>query len=95
MFIERLTRKQVKDFLKGIYPENFYRYDFDYHQILKEFDVTVYDKSNSDVIDTFRLCDFDVLYTTWSSEHWIKYLYKIFGEEYKEAYLAECEKLFE
>lgn len=30
-----------------------------------------------------------------STEKWMKYLYKIFGEEYKNAYLAECEKLFE
>lgn len=95
MFVERLTRKQVKDFLKGIYPETLYKYEFNYIEIFKEFSVTVYTISNSTEIDHFTLYDFDVLYITWSRKLWIKYLYKIFGEEYKVAYLAECAKIFE
>lgn len=93
MFVERLTRKQVKDFLNEIYPE--YRYDFDYDKILEQYHVIVYGMDSNAVINSFSLSDFDVIWTTLKSKYWIKYLYKIFGDEYKEAYLAELAKLFE
>lgn len=94
MFVERLTRKQVKDFLNEIYSEIVYRYDFDYDKIFEQYHVIVYGRDSNVVINSFSLSDFDVIWTTLTSKYWIKYLYKIFGEEYKVAYLAECEKLF-
>ncbi len=46
--------------------------------------------------DSFILYDFEVACSHSSSieQEWIRYLYKVFGEEYKKAYLEECVKVF-
>ena len=46
----------------------------------------------SDIPINLRLEDFNA---TSNKESWIKYLYSIFGESYKEAYLEEAMSIFD
>lgn len=93
MFVERLTEEQVKEFLDEQYDKDYFKCEFHKSERITgkaEF------LNNSDEDDIFWLSDFEVILTISVSmeRNWIKYLYKIFGEEYKEAYLAECAKIF-
>lgn len=94
MFIERLTEEQVKDFLDKQYDKDYFEYEFKKGERIAGI---VKYLNNSDEFDSFWLSDFEVVWSILSNmeNDWIRYLYKIFGEEYKEAYLAECAKVFE
>ena len=47
----------------------------------------------NDYVDNIRLEDF--FSDGGSTKAWIKYLYGIFGEEYKQEYVKECLKIFD
>lgn len=91
-FIERLTEKQLTRFLGELFPltEN---YVYSYVQSPKRILVRV-NKNKGDRIFNFQLEEFGSIGFP-RCEQWLRYLYKIFGEEYKQAYLAECAKIFE
>lgn len=97
MFIERLTEEQVKDFLDEQYDKDYLKYEFIHNKKIGTISGTVKYLHDSDEFDSFWLYDFEVGWCNFSTKEndWIRYLYKIFGEEYKEAYLAECAKVFE
>lgn len=94
MFVERLTEEQVKEFLDEQYDKDYFKYEFKKSERITG---TAEYLNDSDEFDVFWLSDFEVIFTISSSmeRNWIKYLYKIFGEEYKEAYLADCAQVFE
>lgn len=94
MFVERLTEEQVKEFLDEQYDKDYFKYEFKKSERITGMAEYL---NYSDEFDVFWLSDFEVILTISVSmeRNWIKYLYKIFGEEYKEAYLAECTKVFE
>lgn len=91
MFIERLTDEQIKEFANRVH-EGF-SFEFTREKNCISYYITnnrsVWDYSWYEHYTDFgERCD-------GSSERWLKYLYEIFGEEYKAAYLAECAKVFE
>ena len=91
-FIERLTEKQLKSFLGKLFPSSK-----DYI-ICKWFKrstkIIVHVKYKGDQIYKVQLEEFTMLGFP-ATEKWLRYLYKLFGEEYKQAYLVECAKIFE
>lgn len=97
MFVERLTEEQIKSFIEEQYDEDHFEYEFAHIKKREIITATVKILYDSDEHDNFWLLDFEVAWSNSQNieEEWIKYLYKIFGEEYKEAYLAECAKIFE
>ena len=54
----------------------------------------VINRNMGDSMFNFTLEEFDSIGYRLP-EQWLKYLYKIFGDEYKRAYLTECAKIFE
>lgn len=92
-FIKRLTDEQVKTFLEKYYSKNSgYSYRFD------KFNDSIYvnvqnNHSSIDYAFGFKLLEYDSV-GFCSPSVWINYLYKIFKDEYKEAYLEECAKIF-
>ena len=96
MFIERLTEQQIKDFLDEQYGKDYFKYEFTHNNESERIVGTVKCLHDSKEYDSFWLCDFKMKFgLSLNSNDWLRYLYKIFGEEYKEAYLAECTKVFE
>ncbi len=91
-FIERLTDEQIDAFLQSEYPKDK-RYSSSFIKN-KEYIYVSIDENNGDRNFHFTLYDFCVIGCSRSSI-WIKYLYQIFGEEYKQAYLADCAKVFD
>ena len=95
MFIEKLTDKQVKSFLEQQYPpEEGWRYSWHFWNDKNEQNYSCsLKREQNDFVDYIRLEDF--LSDGGSTKAWIKYLYGIFGEEYKQAYVKECLKIFD
>lgn len=91
-FMERLTDEQIRDFLDRYYPKadrylyNFFKSKDGY--IYVHIDVN-YDENTFNI----TLYDYDSIGCHWHKQ-WIKYLYEIFGEEYKKAYLEHCAEIF-
>lgn len=97
MFVERLTEEQVKDFLDEQYHKFTFGYKFERNKSDKSFFGTVEVLYNSSQWESFYLWDFGGETSRFSfsiNVDWIRYLYKIFGEEYKEAYLEYHTKIF-
>jgi len=86
-FIERLTDEQVVAFLERTYTD---RGTYPYKFIRKKFNIYVHAKDNR---FGFNLFEYNVGGCSYFSL-WIKYLYEVFGEEYKQAYLEHCAKIF-
>lgn len=90
-FLERLTDEQVKIFLDRHYPkEEKYSYGFDKNEY------TIYvrmDRNHGDNSFNFSLQEYGTIGCNCHIQ-WIKYLYEVFGEEYKQAYLDRCAKIF-
>lgn len=94
-FVQRLSRQQVEEFFSSIYPKEKYEFSLVMPGKKGKFivaSVTKMDADFSDISINFRLEDFDA---TSNKESWIKYLYSIFGEKYKEAYLEEAMSIFD
>ncbi len=94
-FVQRLSRQQVEEFLSSIYPKEKYNFSILMTDKKGKFIVasaTKIDADFSDIPINFRLEDFDA---TSNKESWIKYLYSIFGENYKEAHLEETMSIFD
>lgn len=94
-FVQRLSRQQVEEFFSSIYPKEKYEYSIIMADRKCRFIVASVNKiyaASSDIPINFRLEDFDA---TSNKESWIKYLYSIFGESYKEAYLEEAMSIFD
>ena len=91
-FIERLTDEQIVTFLeKNCFPK-IERYSCSLDRQNGYINVRV-DKVNTYLLD-FELRNYDV--KVWSGYfEWPKYLYEIFGEEYKKAFLAEVAEIFD
>ena len=91
-FIERLTDEQIRTFLDRHYPVSVkYSYTF-----FKSKDGYIYvhiDKNYDDSMFNITLYDYDSIGCNRHNQ-WIKYLYEIFGEEYKKAYLERCAEIF-
>lgn len=97
MFIEKLSVEQVKEFLNSIYPE---KQGFDYSMIMpeesnpqKEYVYVNVERDRNDFNLNIRLEDYDA--TISCPNKWLKFLYKVFGEEYKQAYIQECLSVFD
>lgn len=90
-FIERLTDEQIRNFLEREYPKREkYSYGFD----KRESSIYVrMDKNFGDNSFNFSLCEYDTIGCNRHAK-WIKYLYEIFGEEYKKSYLDCCAEIF-
>lgn len=97
MFVEKISVNQVKEFLNEIYPKT---QGFEYLIIMPEQTTPqskyIYASVNNDINDfntNLRLEDYDANISR--PNEWLKFLYKIFGEEYKQAYIQECLSVFE
>lgn len=103
MFVERLSDEQIREFLnEQCKQESIKEYMWEIGRIeysckkiinvsLKKF----YEGGNR-YIGRASLEDFNA-YTALSrrfKKNWLQYLYKIFGEEYKQAYIQECLSVF-
>lgn len=94
MFIERLTKEQIKEFAESINSSSK-GYEVSEPLILKSEIRYSIENTRCDFGCSINVALEDFEARGESTIMWLKYLYKIFGEEYKEAYLAECAKVFE
>lgn len=99
MFVERLSVAQVKDFLNEIYPEEqCFSYSISMSKCTPYIRVCICNYKTMFNLD-IQLKDYDAITiykATISWPHkWLKYLYKVFGEEYKQAYIQECLSVFD
>lgn len=89
MFVERLSDEQIMTFLKRRYP------DYTVTVLIRDQDRFYAQIISNDPDNDFawreRFSDF---YDQGSGDAWIKYLYSIFGEEYRLAYIKACNKEF-
>lgn len=103
-FIKRLTDEQIKNFLDDCFPKSQANYKVHFYRsktadseeiiVNAEWSTgTMFDSSES-----FTLCDFGSRNGNPRINNWIRYLYSIFGEEYKTAYIdrtiAAAESVF-
>lgn len=89
MFIERLSNEQIKAFFKERYPRH--------NTSITKRDGNIYatvsnPQSSRDYSWTEVYYDFS---STQNTKTWVKYLASIFGDEYIDAYLANCRKIFD
>ncbi len=91
-FIERLTDEQLVSFLEEAFPKSE-KYVYSYVRSPENIYVVV-NQNMGDCMFNFTLEEFDSIGYRLPDQ-WLKYLYKVFGEEYKQAYLVECAKVFE
>lgn len=91
-FIERLTDEQITTFLDEVFPKPE-KYVCSYVKTSENVYISI-DFNMGDSMFNFTLEEFDSIGYRLPDQ-WLKYLYKVFGEEYKQAYLAECAKIFE
>lgn len=91
-YINLLTDEQIKEFIESMYPtDEAYKSNI---SRIGDIVIAFVDKNDGEKIKPITLYDFNSVGCKDSSI-WIKYLYHIFGEEYKEAYLDMCAKVFE
>lgn len=91
-FIEPLTEKQLTSFLGKLFPRTG---DYVVCAWFKHpTKIIVHVKYKGDRTFKVELEEFAMVGFP-GNEEWLKYLYKVFGEGYKQAYLAECAKIFE
>lgn len=91
-FIETLTEKQLNNFLGKLFPRTGDYIVCAWFKHTTKIIVNVKCKGDRTFrveLEEFAMVGFP------GTEQWLKYLYKVFGEEYKQAYLAECAKVFE
>lgn len=90
MFIEKLSDEQMCAFLKKMYP----KYHFSFYRYKENIEVSVTNCNSlpDDYTWNERYTDFE---STRNESKWIKYLAEIFGQEYKDAYLKDCSKIFD
>ena len=89
-FIQRLTDKQIRAFLDEKYPKAE-RYSYYFIERGDDIYVSVnYNMGDS----TFNISLREFYTIGVDKTQWVKYLYSIFGEEYKAAYLKRCEQIF-
>lgn len=87
-FIERLTVEQIMEFLKAELPTN------SAIRLTRKSDaIEVTVVTNHRFESFFNLKEYGIKGELLESK-WIKYLYCIFEEEYKEAYLNHCAQIF-
>lgn len=94
MFIERVTKEEMLSFLYSMYPkEKFKITNLSISKKHSEIYVSIDNiKSMWDYSFNLRFKDFS---SSDDDVEWINFLYKKFGEEYKEAYLANCALIFD
>lgn len=95
-FIERLTHTQITNFIEELYPKT------------NGFTFSIYSQCNSNtpcicvsVIHPrnnfktiIQLEDFSA-HNISNSTNWLKYLQKIFGDEYVKSYIEKCLSIFD
>ena len=91
-FIERLTDEQIRTFLDRHYPKSE-KYSYTFFKSKHGYIYVHIDKNYDDQMFNITLYDYDSN-GCHSHKQWIKYLYEIFGEEYKKAYLEQCAEIF-
>lgn len=91
-FIERLTDEQIASFLERVFPKKE-NYECSFRRY-PEYIYASATKSSGGRIFIFKLYDFDT-FDLEDGVKWIKYLYEIFGEEYKQAFLSNIAKIFD
>lgn len=92
-FVERLTDKQVMAFLERIYPKKE-RYSCSIIKSPNYIYVHV-DQNMGDSVFNFTLEDYNSTIGGNKNGLWLKYLYEIFGEEYKKAFIDEVAEIFD
>lgn len=92
LFIKRLTDEQVKTFLEREFPKKE-KYSYSFFRDKEHIYVNI-DRNSGDWIFNSTLREYDTIGNI-SHCSWVNYLYKVFGEEYKKAYLKNCEEIFD
>lgn len=103
MFVEKLKLEQVKEFLKENLLEDLYYPIWGFQVELKKFGAEEwswwvdYISLADNGYRTFRLLNDGItpLFDRSFEEAWIKHLHSVFGEEYKEWFMAQKAKLFD
>lgn len=103
MFVEELILEQVNEFLLENLKEDLYYPMYGFQVELKKFGEEElswwvdYTSVTDNGRRSFRLLNDGItpLFDRSLEKAWIKYLYSIFGEEYKEWYMSKKAKLFE
>ncbi|MCQ2748552.1 MAG: hypothetical protein MJ246_00630 [Clostridia bacterium] len=90
MFIEKLTDEQINGFLKRMYPDYSFRFYKDEDKI--EVSVTNHHSLPDDYSWNEVYYDFD---SSRNTRSWVKYLSRLLGQEYKDAYLKDCSRIFD
>lgn len=87
-FVERLTVEQINNFITEQYPN--YRYNFYMGELpnSKKRYISVHIYSEN-IHKHYMLFDYEAILP--NKTNWFKFLYKVFGEEYKKAYLKVCD----
>jgi len=92
-FIKRLTDEQIRTFIERkstkqqVLSYEFMKIEDIIPRIIVDYELA-YWKS------TCTLLEYEAMGEMGSSREWRKYLYEIFGEEYKQAYLDHCSSIF-
>lgn len=94
-FIRRLSTEQITTFMDSLYPKKLcFSYDFFFTDLDNSECIRVsITNSTTNFTHTIHLQDFDTSISI--PDKWIRYLYKIFGDEYKQAYLDKCATIFD
>ena len=92
-FIERLTDEQIRTYLDKEYSRRGYKYSFYKHDLLSVLCVRFYRKGDALSV-SIRFCDYYAENGSRQTRTWVSYLYNVFGEEYKQAYLEWCNRAF-
>ena len=90
-YLERLTFNQIVDFFERYFPiVDGYSVDFNRNQTIIYGSI----KGMYETTINFAFHDYGALEGNYKKE-WVKYLYEMFGEEYKQAYLRHCSSIFD
>lgn len=105
MFVEKLTREQVRQFIReyleeaDFHPEvsnSSMQIDFGRHWHKHAIEIFYCSKFFNKHKSFYYMDDgMQPIVSRELENAWIQYLYSIFGEEYKEWFMAEKAKLFE
>lgn len=91
-YVEQLTIEQIEQFLDTQYPE---QQGYSYNFFRLNGSIRVHVEQNSDECSfNFSLREYETDYCN-RHKQWIKYLYEVFGEEYKQAYLEYFARIFD
>lgn len=92
-YLKRLADEQIAEFLQRQYPEGD-GYSFKILRTTEAVYVLMEHKYSCELNFSFILKEYGSELCSCNKQ-WMKYLYEIFGEEYKKSYMERCAQIFD